>query len=240
MASAPTDLADLATRGLVARAASGAAARERTLPLLPVFGELLPGAVVQRGSVVACHGSAAVSLALALAAGPSQQGAWVAVVGLPTLGLAAAAEAGVVLHRVVAVVEPAEAPCSDGMWADLLAACIDGFDMVVLGPGTQQVRPATARRLVARLQARGAVALAVGAPVFGADLRFEAVTQAWTGLGHGHGVAQGRRVQVSLSGRRVPQARHADWWLPAVDGTVQPVEPVTHQPSVVVPLRRTG
>jgi hypothetical protein len=126
------------------------------------------------------------------------------------------------------------------MWADLLAACIDGFDMVVLGPGTQQVRPATARRLVARLQARGAVALAVGAPVFGADLRFEAVTQAWTGLGHGHGVAQGRRVQVSLSGRRVPQARHADWWLPAVDGTVQPVEPVTHQPSVVVPLRRTG
>ncbi len=240
MASASTDLAELATRGLVARAGAGTAARERTLPLLPVFGELLPGAVLQRGSVVGCHGAAAVSLALSLAAGPSQQGAWVAVVGLPMLGLAAAAEAGVVLHRLVAVVEPADDPCSDSLWADLLAACIDGFDVVVLGPGTQQVRPATARRLVARLQARGAVALAVGAPVFGADLRFEAITQTWAGLGQGHGVAQGRRVEVSLSGRRVPQARRTEWWLPAADGAVRPVEPAAQQPPVVVPLRRTG
>jgi hypothetical protein len=243
MASAPTDLADLATRGLVARAAAGTAARDRTLPLLSTFAALLPQATVQRGSVMGCHGAAAVSLALALAAGPSQQGAWVGVVGLPTLGLSAAVEAGLVLERLVAVSEPATCRFTDAQWADLLGACIDGFDLVVLGPGTQQVRPGTARRLVARLQARGAVAITIGAPVFGADLRFECTSSSWVGLGQGHGVAQGRRTEVLLSGRRIPQSRHAEFWLPTADGTVrlvEPVEPAGRPGSVVVPLRRTG
>ena len=74
-----TNLADLAERGVL----SGVVARERTLPVLPAFEPLLPGAVLQRGSVVACEGSAAATLALALAAGPAQAGAWVAVAGFP-------------------------------------------------------------------------------------------------------------------------------------------------------------
>lgn len=248
----PTHLSDLAARGLVTRAASGSAAAERTLPLLPVFAALLPSAAVQRGSVVGCSGAAAVSLALAFAAGPSQQGAWVAVVGMPTLGLAAAVEAGVVLERLVAVTEPVDEagavqPFDDTRWADLLAACIDGFDVVLLGPATQQVRPATARRLTARLQSRGAVAVTVGAPVFGADLRFECTASIWQGLGDGHGVAQGRRATVELTGRRVPRARRADCWLPAADGRMSLVDPAVIDPAVtdtvhgtVLPLRRTG
>lgn len=240
----PTHLSDLAGRGLVTRAGSATAAQERTLPLLPVLAALAPQGAVQRGSVVGCEGAAAVSLALAVAAGPSQQGAWVAVAGLPSLGLAAAAEAGVVLERLVAVTEPvgvdgAVQPFDDEVWADLLAACIDGFDVVVLGPGTQQVRPATARRLVARLQARGAVAVQVGAPVFGADLRFESTATSWSGLGDGHGVAQARRVQLELSGRRVPQVRRTECWLPAVDGHARECEPVAGA-GTVMPLRRTG
>jgi hypothetical protein len=236
----PTHLSDLAARGLVTRATSGSAAAERTLPLLPAFTALVPSASVQRGSVVGCAGGAAVSLALALAAGPSQQGAWVAVVGMPTLGLAAAAEAGVVLERLVAVVEPDD----PARWADLLAACIDGFDVLLLGPGTQQVSPAVARRLTARLQSRGAVAITVGAPVFGADLRFDCATSTWSGLGDGHGVALGRRATVELTGRRVPRAHRADLWLPAADGRVRVVDPVDADVDtavdVVVPLRRTG
>jgi hypothetical protein len=231
---------------MVTRAAVGTAARDRTLPLLPVFATLLPQAAVQRGSVVACHGVAAMSLALALAAGPSQQGAWVGVAGLPTLGLPAAAEAGVVLERLVAVAEP-EAPWTDALWADLLAALIDGFDLVVLGPGVQQLRPGTARRLMARVQARGAVAVTVGAPVFGADLRFECAAAEWAGLGQGHGVAQRRRVEVSLSGRRVPRERRTALWLPAADGAVRAVDvtsdvtsDMTSDMTPVVPLRRTG
>ncbi len=229
----PTHLSDLAARGLVTRAAAGSVAAERTLPLLPAFAALMTTPTVQRGSVVGCSGAAAVSLALALAAGPSQQGSWVAVVGMPMLGLAAAAEAGVALERLVAVVEP-DTPFDDTRWADLLAACIDGFDVLLLGPGTQQVRPATARRLTARLQSRGAVAITVGAPVFGADLRFECTSATWSGLGDGHGVARQRRAAVELTGRRVPRARRAELLLPDADGRVDTVE------STVLPLRRTG
>lgn len=229
----PTHLSDLAGRGLVTRAAMGTASGARTLPLLPVFHELVPHGALQRGSVVGCSGPAAVSLALALAAAPSQEGAWVAAAGLPSLGLAAAAEAGVSLERLVAVHDVTD----EAAWADILAACIDGFDVVLLGPGTQVVRPATARRLVARLQSRGAVAVTVGAPVFGADLRFDATAVSWVGLGDGHGVARGRTVRVELTGRRTPRPRHAECWLPAADGRTYPVvEPA----PVVVPLRRTG
>jgi hypothetical protein len=239
----PTHLADLAGRGLITRAGSGTAAQERTLPLLPVFAPLVPNGAVQRGSVVGCAGAAAVTLALAVAAGPSQQGAWVAVAGMPSLGLGAAAEAGVVLERLVAVTEPVDAegavrPFDDDVWGDLLAACIDGFDVVLLGPATQQVRPATARRLVARLQARGAVAVTVGAPVFGADLRFECAAATWSGLGDGYGVARERRAQLELSGRRVPQVRRLDCWLPAADGRMQASESAVD--GTVLPLRRTG
>lgn len=241
----PTHLADLAARGLVTRAAAGPAAAERTLPLLPAWASLVPGTTVQRGSVVSCAGAAAVSMALSLAAGPSQQGAWTAVAGLPTLGLAAAAEAGVALERLVALAEPADGDrWSDAQWADLLAACIDGFDVVLLGPGAQAVRPGTARRLLARLQSRGAVAITVGAPVFGGDLHVECVASSWAGLGDGHGVAQGRRARLELTGRRVPRTRTADLWLPAADGQVRPVDAPAVVPtadtSAPIPLRRTG
>ena len=242
-----THLADLATRGLVTRAGAGTAASERTLPLLAVFEGLMPQGSVQRGSVMRCQGVAAVSLALALAAGPSQQGAWVGVAGFPSLGLAAAAEAGVSLDRLVAVTEPSTTqplttqPLTDAQWADLLAAFIDGFNVVLLGPGTQQVRPNTARRLLARLQSRGAVAITVGAPVFGADLCFESTGSSWVGIGDGHGVARGRVAEVSLSGRRVPQTRHARLWLPAADGQVRALaEVATDTTAPVVVLRCTA
>jgi hypothetical protein len=213
---------------------SGAVAHERTLPVLAAFAPLLTG--IQRGSVVACTGAAGVSLALSVTAGPSQAGSWVGIAGLPGLGLAAAAEMGVALERVVQVVEPREAKAawSDGQWGDLLAALVDGFDVVLLGPGARRVRPGVARRVVARLQARGAVLVVVDAPVFGGDLRLAATDLAWEGLGDGHGVARSRRVTVCLEGRRVPRPRHAELWLPAQDGRPLPLD------AAVLPLRRTG
>ena len=89
-ARATTSLAELAERGVL----SGVVARERTLAVLPAFESLLPNASLQRGSVVACTGSGAVSLALALAAGPSQQGAWVAVAGFPDIGVSSRCRVG--------------------------------------------------------------------------------------------------------------------------------------------------
>ncbi len=232
---------------------SGVAAQQRTIPMLPAFEELLPQAVMQRGSVVECVGSAAVSLALALAAGPSLAGAWVGVAGLPHVGVAAAVELGVAPERLVMVAEPTQR-FDDGQWAEVLAAMIDGFDVLLLGPGVQAVKAVTARRLVARLQSRGAVLLSVPfagtsfagtaggtSGVFGADLRFEAVDPVWQGLGNGHGVARGRRASVQLSGRRVPRQRSAEMWLPTADGAVEAVVSIqVAAPAAAPALRRTG
>ncbi len=243
-----TNLAELTGSGLL----SGAAAHQRTIAMLPAFEELLPQAVMQRGSVVECAGSAAVSLALALAAGPSLAGAWVGVAGLPQVGVAAAVELGVAPERLVMVAEPAQR-FDDGQWAEVLATMIDGFDVLLLGPGAHAVKAVTARRLVARLQSRGAVLLSVApsgcvsdgaSGVFGADLRFEATDAVWQGLGNGHGVARGRRASVQLSGRRVPRPCRAEMWLPTADGAVEAVVSIAVAAPVSTgaapALRRTG
>ena len=229
-------LVELAERGVL----SGVVARERTLSVLPAFESLLPNAALQRGSVVACEGSAAVTLALGLAAGPSQAGAWVAVAGFPDLGLAAAAELGVVPSRLVMVTEPAGG-FNDPTWADVLAAMIDGFDVLLLGPGTLKVRTNTARRLVARAQARGAVIVTVGAnAAFAGDLRFDVTQVSWHGLGDGCGVAHDRRARVQLTGRRVPRPRHTEMRLPAANGQIAADQLPAAETASVVALCPTG
>lgn len=240
-------LTHLTRSGAVAAASAGTAAADRSFPLLPVFASLLPTAAVQRGSVIACRGPAAVGLAAAVVAGPSAAGSWTAVAGLPSLGSAAMVEAGVVLHRMVAVVEPAGAPFGESQWADLLAAMIDGFEVVLVGPGAQRVRASTARRLVARAQSKGVLVVAVDNVAFGADLVLQGTGVQWSGLGQGHGIARRRLLQVEVSGRRVPRPRRAHWWLPGPDGGVHLASPddVAGQASVPVqsgplPLRRTG
>ncbi|MEZ5270916.1 MAG: hypothetical protein R2694_01230 [Ilumatobacteraceae bacterium] len=223
------------------------AAKERTLAVHEALASLLPQGV-QRGSVVACTGPLAVSLGLLAAAGPSQAGCWVGVAGLPSLGLAAATELGVAMGRVVQVAEPAGRTWADGDWADVLGAMVDGFDVLLLGPAAQRVRAGTARRVTARLQARGAIAVCVDAPVFGGDLRLTTTGHRWEGLGDGHGVARARRVEVVLEGRRVPRPRHQALWLPGRDGAVrvvasvapagaEPARPESARPAV---LQRTG
>jgi hypothetical protein len=229
------ELAGLLSQGLVTRHAPTSGnelpAARRTLPLLPAFADLMPNGALQRGSVVACEGPAAVSLALALAAGPSHDGCWVGIAGLPFVGLGAAAELGLVLQRVVAVVDP-PSPFTEAQWADLAAALVDGFDIVLLGPVMQQLRPTTVRRLQARLQSRGAVAITVGVPGLGADVRFESANPEWVGLGHGHGVARGRVAEVRCTGRRIPRPRQASLWLPTADGEVGVVSAVAQVPHV--------
>jgi hypothetical protein len=197
------------------------AAGERTLPVHESLVGLLPA--LQRGSTVACGGRAGVSLALALAAAPSREGAWVGVAGLAELGIRAAAEMGVALERLVMIT-------GDPPWGDVLTAMIDGFDVVVLGPrvgqGIGRLGGGAARRLQARAQSRGVVMLTVGVPMFGADLQFTADGDEWVGLGDGHGVASGRRVLVELSGRRMPRARRATMWLPDANGRPVPAPSV--------------
>jgi hypothetical protein len=101
-------------------------AGERPLPVLAALEPLLPPGGLRRGSAVAVRGSA--SLLLALLAGPSQEGAWCAVVGLPALGLVAAAEIGVALERLALVPDPGPD------WAAVAGALLDAVDVVVVAP----------------------------------------------------------------------------------------------------------
>ncbi|MFT3853125.1 MAG: hypothetical protein QM733_10355 [Ilumatobacteraceae bacterium] len=196
------------------------AADQRTLPLLDALAALVPAGRVQRGSTVGCTGPASMSLAMAVAAGPLCSGSWAAVAGVPAFGVRAAAELGVPAGRLVLVTEP-PGGMDGGRWADAVAAMIDGFDVVVLGPRLR-IRPPIARRLQSRAQSRGAVLVTVGVlDGFGCDVQLVATRQIWSGLGDGHGVATARRVDVELRGRRVPRPQRAVLWLPDAAGIVR-------------------
>src|SRR5829696_1229256 len=137
---------------------SGAAARtelvgpgttladERLLPVVPALEPLLPGHGLRRGTTVAVAGSLA--LALALVAGASAAGSWVAAVDLPDLGIVAAAETGVALERLALVPAPGARA-----WPAVVAAFLDAIDVVLVG-SPPRLPAAQARRLAARARQR--------------------------------------------------------------------------------------
>ncbi|MDQ7807352.1 hypothetical protein Q5425_26750 [Amycolatopsis sp. A133] len=83
---------------------SEAPATAGSLPVTPALAELLPGGGLWRGTTVSVLRSAA--LVLALLAEATRQGSWAAIVGMPDLGVAAAAELGVDLDRFALVAAP--------------------------------------------------------------------------------------------------------------------------------------
>lgn len=189
-------------------------AGQRLLPVLPGLAELLPGRGLRRGSTVAVAGCP--SLALALLAGPSAAGSWCAAVGLPSLGLVAAAELGVVLPRLALVPSPGRE------WATVVATLVDALDVVLVAPPTRGVRSADARRLAARCRERGAVMVVAG-PWEGADLRLTVAEHRWEGLAQGSGHLRARRALVVVQGRGAASHPRRAWlWLPVEGGGVAP------------------
>src|SRR5215203_6033889 len=151
----------------------------RPLPVLPALEPLFATGGLRRGSAVAVRGSA--SLLLALLAGPSRRGAWCAVVGMPGLGLGAAAEAGIALERLALVPDPGRD------WTAVAAALLDAMEVVVVAP-RGQVPDGEVRRLAARARQRGAVLVPYGAVRWpGAELRLSLAAGIWEGLGDGSG-----------------------------------------------------
>lgn len=198
-------------------------AGERALPVLAPLSGLLPEGGLRRGSVVAVTGTGATTLALALLAGASQAGSWTVSVGVPTLGLAAAAELGIDLERLVLVDIP-----PPPQWATVVAALADAFDAVLVRPA-HRVRPGDARRLVARVRERGGVLCQLPASSSRAwpdapDLTLTVRSGMWEGAAAGEtgaGRLRSRRVAVEVTGRRgAARPRRADLWLPGADGTV--------------------
>lgn len=202
---------------LAERVRPTAASRTRLLPVPPPMAALLPDAGLRRGTAVRCtgHGAndGALSLALALAAGPSVAGSWCALVGLDDVGALAAAGYGVDLDRL-AVVRAAPA-----QWAMAAGMLLDGVDLVVLVPPAHP-RPAAVRTLSARARDRGVVLLVVEErAVWPADLELSVAQSSWHGLAEGGGRLQARRVTVVAQGRgSAVRPTRQELWLPSATG----------------------
>ena len=217
---------------------------ERTLPVPAELAGLFPGSGLPKGATVllgplapedALGSSSAslvprglvgrvpglTSLLLLLLAGTSSRGCWCAVVGLPELGLVAAAEMGVDLDRLVFVPRPG----SQGHWQSVVTTLLETVELVCLAPPTP-VRPTDARRLSARARERrstllvfdsasppGAARGILSTPGAGhagralplwpgpCDLRCAVRESSWSGLEPGHGLLSLRRLEAEVSGR---------------------------------------
>jgi hypothetical protein len=174
---------------------------------------VLPWRGLRRGSTVAVRGS--VALLFALLAQATEDGSWAAVVGLPGLGVVAAAEAGVEVSRLALIADPGDRPQS------VVAALLDGVDLVVVGGSwSEQV----ARRLSARARHRGAVLLPFGSWP-GADVELRCSGARWRGAGRGDGHLREREVTVRAEGRgAAARPRSCRLLLPGSSGAVAAVQ----------------
>ncbi len=243
-------------RSLVERTRPVSTADQQVLPVLSEVQPLLPFQGLRRGTVVQVDGdTGATSMALALAAGPSRAGSWVACVGADELGWSSAAELGVAMEHLAVVRTEHES------WASVTAALVDAFD-VVLCCLEQQPSATQARRLQARARERGAVLVVVGghrggvgrprrAWPYPADLGLTVVAARWQGLGEGWGHLRSRQVTIEVSGRGgAARRRRVELMLPGsgglpelvVDRSGTDLRPASGAPAagVVLPLRRTG
>lgn len=163
--------------------------RPRELPVHPALGHLLPHGL-GRGTTLGVLGST--SLLLALVAQASATGSWVAVAGMPHVGVLAADELGMDLTRLVLVPDLG----ADG--PRVLAALLDGMDVVVVGEVA--LADADRRRLSARAKERSAVLVAT-TPWPGAGVVLTAEESRWDGVGRGDGRLRTRQLTVSRHGR---------------------------------------
>lgn len=197
-----------------ARPAPGDTGDDAVLAVPAPFADVLPAGGVPRGSVVtvgsAAPGGGATSLLLALMAAP--RGAWCAVIGMPDLGVLAAAEMGVDLSRLGLIPDPGPDPLQ------VISVLADGVDVIAtaspLSPmGSDAGRavglpPARQRVLTGRLRQGGATLLVAGSWP-GADLAFSVCEVRWSGIGEGHGRLRDREMDVEIGGRRAGAASGA-------------------------------
>lgn len=180
-------------------------------------GGLKPGAAYALG--------AAGGLLLALLSGPSRDGHWCGVVGMPEFGAEAAAHAGVALDRLALVPDPAE------QWLAATAALVEAVPVVAVRP-VGRVREADAARLGSRLRDRGAVLLVDGAWPR-AEALLDLAEPLWRGVGVGHGYLTGREVTVTVRSRNLAAPRGVRLLLPAPDGHLARLAaPVAQQPGL--------
>ena len=206
--------------------AGAVGATDRILPVVPELRSLLPAGGLRRGTTVAVAtgagepsaeppgpdgagpGAGATSVLLTLLTAASRAGSWCAVVGIPALGAVAAAEAGIELSRLALVPSPGPD------WPRVVAALLDGVDIVVAAP-PGPVAPVVASRLAARARQRGGVLIPYG-QWDSAHVVLQASGGRWEGLGPGRGRLRCRQLTVAAVGRgAAARRREVHLWLPA-------------------------
>ncbi len=181
------------------------------LPLAPALTQLLPRGL-RRGHVIAVENST--SLLLALASEASREGAWTVIVGMPHVGVLAAARRGIDLSRLALIPHPGtQAPA-------VMGAVVDGMDVVIVGEGLA-VSDADRRRIAARARERGSVVLAARGWA-GAHVHLAVERSRWSGLGAGEGRLRERDVTVAVRGRGIAATRRV---LVALDVDTQALTP---------------
>ena len=165
---------------------------DRGLPTPPSLRPLFPGGALRKGAPVAVQGS--LQLSLALLSSASASGAWCGVIGVPHLGIGAAAQTGLALERLVLIPEPGKhALAIAGMLSEVLT-------VLVLNPE----RPPTsseAERLNARLRDHG-TALVVTNAWPRSDTALRVTASRWSGLGAGNGLLCTHELSVQSTDRR--------------------------------------
>ncbi|GAC56658.1 hypothetical protein GOHSU_12_00480 [Gordonia hirsuta DSM 44140 = NBRC 16056] len=159
---------------------------------------VLPRRGLVRGAVTEVSG--AMTLPAALLAAATAAGATAALVGLPQLNLAMAADLGADLSRIAVVEEPGV----DRL--EVAGVLLDGVDLVLVA--VSQVTPSRARVLGGRARRQGAVLVAVGAPGSwpGATVRLSARIAGYRHLPlrrNGYGRIGGLQVDIGAAGSGV-------------------------------------
>lgn len=202
-------------------------AREsQALPVMAALAGLFRGGGLLPGSAYSVMDG---GLLLAALLAEASKGAWCAVVGMPELGVEAAAQVGVELRRLVLV------PYPGSQWLKVAAAVAESLPMVAVRPAGR-VRDGDAARLAARLRDKGAVLLVVG-PWPQAEAVLSVGEPRWHGLGDGHGCLRSREVVVTAVSKRAPGPRSVRLLLPDDTGAVTALSTVA---TVSVDLRKAG
>ena len=173
------------------------------------------------GRLVCCTGVAAASTAITITTEAVREGSWLAVVDTPWLGVEAVRALGLPLERLVRIDTSGRDATT---WAEVIAAALDGFELVVTEP-PRGVSASLLRRVHVRLRSRGAVLVTLGGDANVADATVHTTTRGWEHVTDGHGYLAARRVEVEVAGRRVPIPRVATLWLPDPTGGCRVLEP---------------
>ncbi|OCA93714.1 hypothetical protein [Actinobaculum suis] len=144
---------------------------------------------LHRGMTIGTFGSRFATMFIASLA--SSQGAWCIYLGCADIGWAGAADLGIALDRTVSVPQISAAAAGK-----VAAAAVDGFDVVICGPGLN-LDKRSRKALARRAGTRGAIIVGEG---WKAQTSLTAQYVAATGLGRGRGHLRSLHLEM--------QARH--------------------------------